>query len=135
MQSRSKTGLDGDAVLVAACDLHDRRIADARQQGADADRRHMAVSARRIDGVDAVDPAVEDRGALVDVLGIGAIGRVQLGGNGKFAAAEHTLQPTERGVAGKGIERQVGAKRVFVDMRHRVSVPWSGRRGQRQPRL
>ena len=60
--------LDGDAVLVAAGDLHDRRIAHAGQQRADADRRHVAVGARGIDGVDAVDPAVEDLGAVVDVL-------------------------------------------------------------------
>jgi hypothetical protein len=53
--------LDGDAVLVAAGDLHDRRITHAGQERADAHGGHVAVGAGRIDRVDAVHPAVEDR--------------------------------------------------------------------------
>ena len=37
--------LDRDAVAVAAGDLHDRRVADARQQRADGEARHVAVGA------------------------------------------------------------------------------------------
>ncbi len=68
--------LDGDAVLVAAGDLHDRRIAHAGQKRADADGGHVAVGAGGVDRVDAVDPAVKDLGALVDIFRIGAVGRV-----------------------------------------------------------
>ena len=43
------------------------------------------MRAGAVGGVDGVDPALEDGGALVDVLGIGGIGRVQLGGDGELA--------------------------------------------------
>ena len=52
--------LDGDAVAVAAGDLHDRRIA---RRGSAARRcrptRHVAVGAGGVGGVDGIDPAVE----------------------------------------------------------------------------
>ncbi len=106
--------LDGDAVLVAAGDLHDRRIAHAGQQRADADRRHVAVGAGGIDGVDAVDPAVEDRARVRRRPRIGAVGRVELGRHREFAAPQHALQPAARGMAGQRIERQVEPGRILV---------------------
>ena len=106
--------LDGDAVAVAAGDLQHRRIAHAGQKRADADGRHVAVGARRIDGVDGVDPAVERRDAVVDVLRVGGVGRVQLGSNRELAAPQHALQPPARGMAGERVERQVHARRIFV---------------------
>ncbi len=117
--------LDGDAVLVAAGDLHDRRIAHARQQRADADRRHVAVGARGIDGVDGVDPAVEHFRAVVDVLGVGAVRRIELGGDRELAAPQHTLQAPARSVAGQGLQRQVDAFRVLVGLRG----AWRGHAG------
>jgi hypothetical protein len=59
----------------------------------------MGIGAGRIDGVDAVDPAVKDCGALIDIMRIGAVGRVELGGDGKFAAAQDALQAAARGMA------------------------------------
>ena len=91
-----------------------RRVAHAGQQRADADRRHVAVGARRIDGVDRVHPAVEYRGAVVDLLRVGGIGRVQLRRHGELAAPEHALQPPARRMAGQRIERQVHAGGVDV---------------------
>ena len=110
--------LDGDAVAVAAGDLQHRRVAHAGQKRADADRRHVAVGAGRIDGVDGVHPAVERRDAVVDVLRVGGIGRVQLGGDGELAAPQHALQPPARGMAGQRIERQVDAGRILVALDH-----------------
>ena len=52
--------LDRDAVAVAAGDLHDRRVADARQERADGEARHVAVGAAAVGRVDRVDVAVED---------------------------------------------------------------------------
>ncbi len=46
-------------------------------------------------------------GALVDVLGIGAVGRVQFRGDGELAAAQHALEPPARGVAGQRRKRGV----------------------------
>ncbi len=74
----------------------------------------MAIGAGGIDGVDAVDPAVEHRGALEDVLRVGAVRWVEFGGDGEFAAPEHPFQPAARGMAGQGIERRAGILRVDV---------------------
>ena len=71
--------LDRDAVPVAARDLHHGRVADARQERAHGEARHVAVGAAAVGGVDRVDVAVEHAGAAVDVLGIGGIRRVELG--------------------------------------------------------
>ena len=70
--------LDGDAVPVAAGDLHDRRIADARQQRAHGEARHVAVGAAAVGGVDGIDVAVEDARAPVDLFRIGRVGRREL---------------------------------------------------------
>ncbi len=40
--------LNRDAILVAAGDLHDRRITDARQQRTDGETRHVAVRAAAV---------------------------------------------------------------------------------------
>src|SRR5690606_7525308 len=42
--------------------------------------------------------------------------RVELGGDGELAAPEDALEPSARGMAGQGIERQVDAVRIFVGM-------------------
>ena len=78
----------------------------------------MAVGTGGIDRIDAVDPALEDCGPLVDVFRVGAVGRVEFGGNGEFASPQNTLQPAARGMAGQGIEREMAAKRIFVNMGH-----------------
>ena len=101
--------LDGDAVVVAAGNLHHRRIADARQQRADRDARHVAMRARAVGGVDAVDPALEDLRALVDVLRVRGIGRIEFGGDGELAAPEHPLKPPARGMAGQFDQRRAGS--------------------------
>ena len=85
--------LDRDPVPVAAGDLHDAGIADAGQQRADADARHVAVGAAAVGGVDRVDVAVEHAGAPIDLVGIGGIRRVELGGHGEPAGAQHALEP------------------------------------------
>ena len=87
--------LDGDAVIVPAGNLHDRRIADPGQERADRDAGHVAVRAGAVCRVDAVDPALEDVGTLVNVVGIAGIGRVQFGGDGKLAPAQHALEPPQ----------------------------------------
>ena len=63
--------LDGDAVAVAAGDLHDHGIAGARQQAADADARHMRVGAGGIDGVDGIADLGEHERAVVDLARVG----------------------------------------------------------------
>ena len=129
--------LDGDAVAVAAGDLHDDGVAHAGQQRADADRRHVAVGARRIDGVDGVDPALEDRGAVVDVLRVGGVGRVQLGRHRELAAPKHALQPPARGMAGQRDRaaggRRPGSRRDGAD--HADAPPWRRLRALRPPAL
>ena len=67
--------LDRDAILVAAGDLHDRRVADPGQQRADGEARHVAVRAAAVGRVDRIDVAVEHAGARVDILGIGRVRR------------------------------------------------------------
>jgi hypothetical protein len=61
--------LDRDPVAVAAGDLHHRRVADARQQCAHRQARHVAIRARAVGGVDGVDVAVEHARACVDIRG------------------------------------------------------------------
>ncbi len=85
--------LNGDAVAVAAGDLEDRFVAGAHQQGADGHAGHVAVRAGGIDGVDAVAHAGQHEGGRVDVFRVGAVGRVQFGGDGKAAGAQDALQP------------------------------------------
>ena len=122
--------LDGNAVLVTTGNLQDRGIAHAGEQGADADRGHVRVGARGIDRVDAIDPAVKDRGALVDVVRVGAVGRVELGGDGEFAAALaakgcHVLAHDHRGHGSttaadaplRRFARRNGAEKVLADCR------------------
>src|SRR5436853_15154 len=77
-------GRDGDAVVVAAGDLEHRRIADAGEKGTDRHRRHVAVRARAVGGVDGIDPAFERSHPLVDVVRVGGIGRVELGRHGEL---------------------------------------------------
>ena len=60
--------LDGDAVPVAAGDLHHRRIADAGQQRTHREARHVAVGAAAVGGVDRVHMPVEDTRAPVNVF-------------------------------------------------------------------
>ena len=84
--------LDGDAVLVAAGDLHDGRIAHAREQRADREARHVAVGAAAVGGVDRIDVAVEHPRALVDILGIRRIRRRELGGDREAAGPQHALE-------------------------------------------
>ncbi len=73
--------LDGDAVLVAAGDLHHRGVTDAREQGAHGKAGHVAVGAAAIGGVDGIDVAIEDARAAIDVLGVGGVRRCQFAGD------------------------------------------------------
>jgi hypothetical protein len=68
----------------------------------------MRIGAGRIDGVDAVDPAVKDCGALIDIMRIGAVGRVELGGDGEFAAAQNTLETAARGMSRQQFKQGAG---------------------------
>ena len=88
--------LDRDAVIIAAGDLQHRRIADAGQDGADGDARHVAMRARAVGGVDAVDPALVSLSGLAYVVGVGRIGRAELRGDREFATPQHALEPTPR---------------------------------------
>ena len=80
--------LDGDAVAVAAGDLHDHGIARAGQQAADAHARHVHVGAGGVGGVDRIADFREHKRAVVDLLRVGGIRRVQLGGDGELALAQ-----------------------------------------------
>jgi len=60
--------LDRDAILVAAGDLHDRRVTDARQQRANRNARHMAIRAASVGRIDGIDITVEHAGAPVHIL-------------------------------------------------------------------
>jgi hypothetical protein len=71
----------------------------------------MRIGAGRIDGVDAVNPAVKDRRTLIDIMRIGAVGRVELGGDGKFAAAQDALQAAARGMSRQGFQRRAWDRR------------------------
>ena len=47
-------------------------------------------------------------GAAIDLLRIGGVGRIELGGDGELAAAEHALQAAARGVSGQCRQRRAG---------------------------
>ena len=93
--------LDRDAILVAAGDLHDRRVADAGEQRAHREARHVAVGAAAVGGVDRIDVAVEHPRALVHILRIGGIRRRQLGGDREAARAQHALEAAGGGMPGR----------------------------------
>ncbi len=107
--------LDRDAVAVAAGDLHHGRVADAGQERADGEARHVAIGAAAVGGVDRVDVAVEHAGAAVDVFGIGGIRRVELGRHGEGAGAQHALEAAGRRVARQDRQRIAGHRLVFED--------------------
>ena len=125
--------LDGDAVLVAAGDLHDRRVADAREQRADGEARHVAVGAAAVGGVDGIDIAVEDARAPVDVLGIGGIRRRQLRGHRELPGAQHALEAARRGVARQDRQRVAGNRLVLEDHSRPIRFA-AGSRSARVPR-
>src|SRR5579862_7110374 len=100
--------LDRNTILVAAGNLHYRRIADACEEGADRHARHVAVRAAAVGGVDGIDETVEDPRTAVDVFRIGGVGGIQLGGHRELAGPEHALEAPRRGVSrtnGQGITR------------------------------
>ena len=111
-RAAENVALNRDAVLVAAGDLHDRRVADARQQRADGDARHVAVRAAAVGGVDGVDIAVEHSCALVHILRIGRVRRRELGGDREAAGAQHALEAPRRSMPGQ--DRQRVARNRFV---------------------
>jgi hypothetical protein len=65
----------------------------------------MGIGAGGVDGVDAVNPAVKDRRAFIDIMRVGAVGRVEFGGDGEFAAAQDALQAAERGMSRQGFKQ------------------------------
>jgi hypothetical protein len=107
--------LDGDAVLVAAGDLHDRRIADARQQRADRDARHVAIGAAAVGRVDGIDITVEYVRAPIDVLGIGGVGRGHLRGHRELARPQHPLEAARGGMARQDRQRIARYRLVLED--------------------
>ena len=62
--------LDADAIPIAAGNLHDRRIADSRQQRTHAHARHVAVRAAAIGGIDGIDVAIKNSRPSIDFIGI-----------------------------------------------------------------
>ena len=84
--------LDRDAVLVAAGDLHDRRVADPREERADGDARHVAVGTAAVSGIDGIDITVEDTRAPVDLLGVRGVGWRHLRGHRELPRAQDALQ-------------------------------------------
>ena len=66
--SAQHVALDGDAVLVAAGDLHDRRIAHAGQKRADADEDMWQLAPEASTALMPSTQPSKDCGALVDVL-------------------------------------------------------------------
>src|SRR5205085_10017094 len=85
--------LDGDAVPVAAGNLHDRRVTNTRQQRTHSDAGHVAVGAGAVGGVDGIDVPVEDARALVDVFRVGRIRGRELRCDGERAGTQHALEP------------------------------------------
>ena len=122
--------LDRDPVAVAARDLHHGRVADARQQRADGEARHVAVGAAAVRCVDRVDVAVEHARAAIDVLGIGGIGRVELGGDGECSGAQHALEAAGRRVSRQDRQR-IARHRLVVEV-HAASVAFRARREPRR---
>ena len=104
--------LNRDAVLVPAGDLHDRRIADARQQRTDGHARHVAVRAAAVGRVDGVHIAVEHTRALVHIVRIGRVRGRELGGDHEAAGAQHPLEAPRRSMPGQ--DRQRIARHRFV---------------------
>ena len=105
--------LNGDAVFVAAGDLHDGRVADARQQRTHRDARHVAIGAAAVGSVDCIDIAVEHACALVDIFWIGGVRRRKLGGHGEPSCPQHALETAGRGVPGQNRQRVAGHRLVF----------------------
>ena len=104
--------LDRDAVLVAAGDLLDQRVAEAGQQRADRQAPHVAVRAAAVGRVDRVDRAVEQRRALVDGGGVGAVGRGELARDDELPAPEEPLETPRRAVPGQDRHRVAGHRLV-----------------------
>jgi len=61
----------------------------------------MHIGAGGVGGVDGVADLGEDEGAVKDLLRIGGIRRVELGGDGELALAQHALQPAAGAMAGQ----------------------------------
>ena len=97
--------LNRDPVLVAAGNLHDRRIADARQQRANRETRHMAVRAAAVGRIDRIDVAVEHPRTLINVFRVGRIGRCEFGRDREPLRAQHPLETPRRGMAGQDRQR------------------------------
>ena len=91
--------LDRDPVAVAARDLHHGRIADARQQRAHGEARHVAVGAAAVRRVDRVDVAVEHASAAIDVFRIRGIRGVELGRYRERSGAQQALEAARRRVS------------------------------------
>ena len=81
----------------------------------------MAVGTAPVRGVDRIDVAVKDAGAVVDLLRIGGIGRSQLGGDGELSGAQHALKAAGRCVAGQDRER-ITRDRFVVELHGRGPV-------------
>ncbi len=105
--------LNGDAILVAAGDLHDGCVTDACQQRAHRDTRHMAIGAAAVGGIDGIDVAVEHPRALVHIVRIRGIRRRKLGGDCKAAGAQHALESSRRGMSGQDRQRIAGNRFVL----------------------
>ena len=114
--------LNRDAVLVAAGDLHDGRVADARQQGAHRETRHVAVRAAAVGGIDRIDIAVENPRPLVHFLRVGGIRRRQLGGDREAARAQHALEAPRRGMPGQDGQR-IARNRFVLELHGAPFVP------------
>ena len=112
-RAAENVALDRDAILVPAGDLHDRRITDPRQQCAHSQARHMAVRAAAVGGIDGIDITVEHPRTFVDFLRIRRIRRRKLGGDGKFAGAQHPFEAPRRGVSRQDGQRIAGNRLVF----------------------
>src|SRR6516164_2775846 len=68
----------------------------------------MHIGTRGIGGIYGVADFGEDEGAVVDLLRIGGVRGVELGGDGELPLAQHALEPAARAVArqrGKRIGR------------------------------
>src|SRR5439155_4804916 len=84
--------LDGDAVLVAAGDLHHRCVAQPGEESAHRATGHVAVGATAVGGVDGGHVAVENARAPVDVLGVRGVGRCELAGDRESSGAQDPLE-------------------------------------------
>src|SRR5262252_6417155 len=100
--------LDGDAVLVATGNLHDRGVAHAGEEGTDGHARHVTVGATAIGRIDGIHITIEHVRAAVDILRISRVRRVELGGHGEVPGAQHALEASRGGMTGtdgQGITR------------------------------